>query len=195
MIHFRYSEELFSLRITQSKTIANLAATRHTEPARLRKLIAGDLDCIVMKALEKDRRRRYGTASDLASDLLRHIAGEGVLAAPPTAAYRTRKFVRKYRVALATTAAIVLSLVAGVMVSTFEAIRAGKAELNARKQTIEANNQKLAADTAATVATKAELQSIIGMESVRMRPAARMQRFYGSQRRRPCRRHFRASMP
>ncbi|HET6247733.1 MAG TPA: WD40 repeat domain-containing serine/threonine protein kinase, partial [Tepidisphaeraceae bacterium] len=135
-----------SLRITQSKTLVNLAATRHIEPARLGKLIAGDLDWIVMKALEKDRHRRYGSVSDLAADLQRHLAGDPVLAAPPTVAYRLQKFTRKYKVALSTAATILMVLMAGVLLSTWQAIRARRAENFARRQTTEANNQKTEAD-------------------------------------------------
>lgn len=131
-----------SLRITQSKTRASLAATRDTEPARLSKLIAGELDWIVMKALEKDRHRRYGTASDLAADLQRHLIGEAVLAAPPSNVYRVRKFTRRYRVALGTAAVVLLVLVAGVLVSTWQAVRAGRAESVAQRETAEAKKQK-----------------------------------------------------
>jgi WD40 repeat protein/tetratricopeptide (TPR) repeat protein len=134
-----------SLRVTQSKTLANLAATRHTEPARLSKLISGDLDWIVMKALEKDRHRRYGTASDLAADVQRHLTGEAVLAAPPTAAYRLRKFVRKHRVVLSTAAVILIVLIAGVLVSTWQAVRASRAEIVAQRETAEAKNQRIEA--------------------------------------------------
>ncbi|HLO39747.1 MAG TPA: serine/threonine-protein kinase, partial [Phycisphaerales bacterium] len=77
-----------------SDTIAGIAAHRATEPRKLGLTVRGDLDWIVMKALEKDRQRRYETASSLALDIQRHMAGEAVTAAPPGAAYRVRKFVR-----------------------------------------------------------------------------------------------------
>ena len=63
----------------------SLAASRQTEPARLRKLVCGELDWIVMKAsVEKDRTRRYETANGFAVDIQRYLAGEPVLAAPPS---------------------------------------------------------------------------------------------------------------
>jgi tetratricopeptide (TPR) repeat protein len=143
-----------SLRISQSDSKA-LAASRHVEPARLNKLIAGELDWIVMRALEKDRHRRYGTASDLAADLQRHLTGEPVLAAPPTAIYRLRKFARRYRVALATAAAIFLVLAIGVLASTWQAVRAGRAEAVAQRESVEAQQQR---SEAVRQRTEAQLQ-------------------------------------
>src|SRR5262249_49770265 len=106
----------------------SLAVGRHSEPARLTKLVRGELDWIVMKSLEKDRARRYDTANGFAMDIQRYLAGEPVLAAPPTARYRVRKFARKQRAALTTVAAIALLLVAGVAVSPWQAVRATRAE-------------------------------------------------------------------
>ena len=76
-------------------SLASIAANRHTEPARLSKEVQGELDWIVMKALEKDRNRRYETASGFAADIERHLHDEPVEAGPPSAAYRLRKFVRR----------------------------------------------------------------------------------------------------
>ena len=73
-----------------------MAANRGTEPAKLTKLVRGELDWIVMKALEKDRNRRYETANGFAMDVQRYLAGEPVLAAPATG-YRLRKFVKRHR--------------------------------------------------------------------------------------------------
>src|SRR5262249_51164848 len=77
--------------------LPTLAANRGTEPAKLTKLIRGELDWIVMKALEKDRNRRYETANGFAMDVQRFLADEPVLACPPSAAYRLKKFVRRTR--------------------------------------------------------------------------------------------------
>ena len=65
---------------------------RHTEPPALVKEIRGELDSIALKALEKDRARRYGSPSDFALDVARYLNNEPVLAVPPSVAYRTRKF-------------------------------------------------------------------------------------------------------
>ena len=77
--------------------LATLAAQRRAEPARLPGLVRGELDWIVMKALEKDRARRYETANGLARDLQRYLADEPVEACPPSAGYRLRKLARRYR--------------------------------------------------------------------------------------------------
>jgi serine/threonine-protein kinase len=74
-----------------------LAADRGTEPAKLKKLLRGELDWIVMKALEKDRNRRYETASALATDVQRYLHDEPVRACPPSTWYRFRKFARRNR--------------------------------------------------------------------------------------------------
>src|SRR5204862_1879657 len=117
-----------STRLSTSEALASIAATRRTAPAKLAKLMRGELDWIVMKCLEKDRSRRYETANALVRDLERYLHDEVVEAQPPTAGYRLRKFARKHRTALTTAAMIVLLLVAGVAVSTWQAVRATRAE-------------------------------------------------------------------
>src|SRR5271165_916084 len=84
-----------STRLSSSEMLPSLAAGRHTEPARLKNLLRGELDWIVMKSLEKDRARRYETANGFAMDIQRYLAGEPVLAVPPSAGYRLRKLVRR----------------------------------------------------------------------------------------------------
>ena len=121
-----------STRLTSSQALPSLAAGRQIEPARLTKLVRGELDWIVMKALEKDRNRRYETANGFALDVQRYLAGEPVLAAPPSARYRLRKFARKHRAALTTAVAMILLLLAGAAISTWQAVRALRAEAAAR---------------------------------------------------------------
>jgi hypothetical protein len=122
-----------SARLSSTDTLPALAANRQTEPARLTRLVRGELDWIVMKALEKDRSRRYETANAFALDVQRYLAGEPVLAAPPGVRYRLGKLLRKHRTALVTAAALVLLLVAGVAVSTWQAVLATQAEGVARR--------------------------------------------------------------
>src|SRR5262249_27973572 len=87
-----------STRLSDSKdSLPSISAQRHLEPAQLTKLLRGELDWMVMKALEKDRSRRYETANGFAMDVQRYLAGEAVLAVPPSASYRLRKFARKHR--------------------------------------------------------------------------------------------------
>lgn len=106
----------------------SVAAMRHTEPRKLYHLLQGDLDWIVMKALEKDRTRRYETAAGLAADVRRHLSDQPVEACPPSAAYRLRKLARRNRAALTTAAVVLTALVLGTVVSTWQAIRATRAE-------------------------------------------------------------------
>ncbi len=93
--------------------------------------IATDLDWIVMKALEKDRTRRYETANGLAADLKRYLNNEPVVARPPSRLYEFQKTVRRHKVGFAATAAIIMVLLAGVLVSTWQAVRATRAEQGA----------------------------------------------------------------
>ena len=86
-----------STKVSTAEALPSIAASRDIEPEQLKRALRGDLDWIVMKALEKDRARRYETANGFAADVLRHLAYEPVLAAPPSRAYRLRKFVRKHR--------------------------------------------------------------------------------------------------
>jgi serine/threonine protein kinase/tetratricopeptide (TPR) repeat protein len=114
--------------------LPSVAAVRGTEPARLAKLVRGDLDWVVMKALEKDRSRRYETASGLARDVQRYLDGDPVEAGPPSRVYRLRKFARKHRVVLTTTSAVVLALIIGTTVSVWQAILARRARADAISQ-------------------------------------------------------------
>ena len=107
----------------------NIAAKhRKVEPSRFGNELAGDLDWIVMKALEKDRSRRYETANALALDVERHLANEAVLARPPSATYRFRKLVKRNKLVFAMLSAVTLALVLGVLGSVWQAIRASRAE-------------------------------------------------------------------
>jgi serine/threonine protein kinase len=108
--------------------LASIAATRGTEPTRLTRLVQGDLDWVVMKCLEKDRRRRYETASGLAQDVARYLNEEPVEAGPPSAGYKLKKYASKHRVGLATAVAFLLMLVAVAAVSSWLAILAAQAE-------------------------------------------------------------------
>jgi len=105
-----------------------VARRRGTEPARLSLLLRGDLDWIVMKALEKNRARRYETPTALAADITRHLRDEPVVASPPGSFYRLTKFIRRHRLGCAAAAAVALALVAGTVVSTWQAVRATRAE-------------------------------------------------------------------
>jgi hypothetical protein len=133
-------------RLSSTETLPSLAACRKAEPAGLTKQLRGELDWIVMKALEKDHDRRYDTANAFALDVRRFLAGEPVLAVPPSAGYRLRKFARKHRAALSVAVTFVLLLVAGVTVSVWQAVRATNAGIRERTKAEEARAAQEEAD-------------------------------------------------
>src|SRR5262249_36051095 len=116
-----------STKLSTAEGLPTLAANRGTEPARLTKLVRGDLDRIVMKAREKDRNCRYETANGLVMDVERYLADEPVQACPPSAAYRFRKFVRRNKAALVTVGFVAVALLLGTVVSVWQAVRASNA--------------------------------------------------------------------
>ncbi|QEH39098.1 Serine/threonine-protein kinase PknB [Aquisphaera giovannonii] len=125
--------------------LPSVAAVRATEPARLARLVRGDLDWLVMKALEKDRNRRYETANALARDIQRYLRDDPVEAGPPSAWYRVRKFGRRHRAALAAILAVVLALVVGTAVSVWQAETARHATRRALVAESEARTDRDAA--------------------------------------------------
>jgi tetratricopeptide (TPR) repeat protein len=123
-----------STKVSTSDALPSIAASRDIEPAQLKRTLTGDLDWIVMKALEKDRTRRYDTANGFAADVLRHLAYEPVVAAPPSRAYRLRKFVRKHRGAVIAASLVLFALLAGIVGTTL-----GLIEVDARRWEAETN--------------------------------------------------------
>ncbi len=113
---------------TLGEAMSGVSTKRKTEAGKLSALVSGELDWIVMRCLEKDRARRYETANGLARDVERYLHDEPVEACPPTAGYRLRKFARKHRNLLTTAAAFAALLLLGVVVSTWQAVRATEAE-------------------------------------------------------------------
>jgi WD40 repeat protein/serine/threonine protein kinase/tetratricopeptide (TPR) repeat protein len=152
------STRLSSLGATRATVLAN----RKADARHLDRAIPGELDWIVMKALEKDRRRRYETASDFAADVMRYLTDQPVEAGPPSVGYRLRKFARRNNRILATAGLVALALVAGTVVSAWQAIRATRAEVRAdaqrqiaernaaeaQRQTIEAERAQMDAERA-----------------------------------------------
>ena len=103
-----------------------MAANRGTEPAKLSKLLKGELDWILLKSLEKDRSRRYETANGLARDIQRYLADELVEARPPSAAYRMKKFLRRNPLQMALTGAVTFLVLSGLSVALWMNVQAGK---------------------------------------------------------------------
>ncbi len=121
-----------STRLSSAATLPSLAANRGTEPKRLTALVRGELDWIAMKALEKDRNRRYETANGFAADVQRYLTGEAVQAVPPSMGYRARKFLRKHRGPVTAAALVLLALVGGIIGTTVGLFQSEKAEQVAR---------------------------------------------------------------
>jgi serine/threonine protein kinase len=117
-----------SAKLSSSDELLSIAARRKLEPKKLTKLVHGELDWIVMKCLEKERGRRYETASALAADVQRYLHDEPVQACPPSVAYKLRKYARKHRKAFLVAGGFAALLLLGIIVSTWQAVRATLAE-------------------------------------------------------------------
>jgi type II secretory pathway component PulM len=147
-----------SSRLSSSDNTPSVAANRQMEPAKLGRFVKGELDWIVMKALAKERDRRYETANGFARDIERFLNHEPVQAGPPSAAYRIKKFLRRHRGPVIAASLILLALVVGVIGTTWgfvqataerdakeaalQAERRAKAETDTRRQEAEAARQQ-----------------------------------------------------
>jgi serine/threonine protein kinase/WD40 repeat protein len=142
-----------STRLTSTPgLLATAAAYRKTDSQKLPRAVRGELDWIVMKALDKDRNRRFPTANGLAADVERFLKGEPVQACPPTLSYRFRKYARRHKVALAAGGAVAAALLVGISLTSWQAVRAANAlrearrngqELDARLIDLQAANEKI----------------------------------------------------
>ncbi len=159
-----------STRLSDSgEALASISAQRKTEPAKLAKLMRGELDWIVMKTLEKDRNRRYETANGFAADVQRYLADEAVQACPPSASYRLRKFVARNKGPVIAASVILLCLVVAILGTSAGLVwavrerdaktRALSAETEAKEAAIEQRQEKEKALTAETKARAAEQQA------------------------------------
>jgi WD40 repeat protein/serine/threonine protein kinase len=139
---------------TLGEELSVVSARRKTEPAKLSALVRGDLDWMVMKALEKDRSRRYETASAFAADVRRFLNQEPIEARPPSTWYRFSKMARRNKGVLTTAAVVAAALILGTGVSIWQAIRASQAERVARLNEKDALDRKREADDAKNQAEK-----------------------------------------
>jgi WD40 repeat protein/serine/threonine protein kinase len=127
---------------TLGEKITDVAKHRRVEPMALSKIVRGDLDWIVMKCLDKDRQRRYETANGLAMDIQRHLQNELVTASPPSALYKVQKFAHRNKGTLTAMTAIAVFLIAGAVVSTWQAVRARRAESKEKQERAYAISQE-----------------------------------------------------
>jgi non-specific serine/threonine protein kinase/serine/threonine-protein kinase len=141
-----------STRLTATAELPSIAAQRGLEAKSLSGIVKGELDWIVMKALEKDRSRRYETASGLAMDVQRYLSDDTVQACPPSATYRLKKFARRNKAGIITAALTALIFVLATIVSSWQAVRARRAEALANSQRNEALREKARADEEAAIA-------------------------------------------
>ena len=142
----RPSTRLSTLAAEEQTTTANC---RRTDAPRLINLVRGDLDWVVMKCIEKDRTRRYESASGLARDLERHSNNEPVLARSPSAVYRFQKLVRRNRLAVTAGAVVALVLLLGLVGTTWQALRATRAQQVTDQQRQHAESEARRADLSA----------------------------------------------
>ena len=147
------STRLSSLGATRTTVSAN----RKADARSLDRAVRGELDWIVMKALEKDRRRRYETANDFAADVMRYLTDQPVEACPPSAWYRFRKLARRNRASLTTAVLMAAALLLGTAVSAWQAVRAGLAEQRAANALADAQDQRREAQRKA-----AEAAAVVG---------------------------------
>src|SRR5262249_17079778 len=160
-----------STRLSSSESLPSSAANRQLEPKKLTTVVSGELDWIVMKALDKDRGRRYETAGGLVMDIDRYLRDEPITARPASSTYRFRKLVKRNRLAFAAAAARITALLLGGIASTWQAIRATRSEHEqvrlrvdadrARKQA-EADEQTAKTEAAKSTQVAAFLQDMLG---------------------------------
>ena len=136
-------------------SVQDIARHRRTDPSTLSKLIRGDLDWIVMKALEKDRTRRYETANEFAKDVERHLANEPIIASPPGVTYKLRKFIKRNRAAVTAGSLVAAALVAGLIVSTIGFVQASRQRDRAVVAEQQQSNERERAETARDEAEQA----------------------------------------
>ena len=131
------------------QTATEIARRRHMDVRSLQRFLSGDLDWIAMKALEKDRTRRYASASEFAADITRHLQDEVVVARPPSLGYRASRFVKKHQGPVAAAVGLLLILIVGFIVSTVFFFRSEAARREAERQRETAQRQSYLANIAA----------------------------------------------
>lgn len=145
--------------VRPQRSIAEISAARGVEPERLRGELRGDLDWIVMKAIEKDRVRRYDSVAALADDLQRFADGRPVLARPPTIAYQFSKFARRHRLVLGAAGGVLAALLLGLVASLYGLVQASRARSEAETAFRMETAQRARAERAQQTATENQLRA------------------------------------
>lgn len=150
-----------STKVSTADALPEIAKARSLDPAKLTGLLRSELDWVVMKAIEKDRGRRYETANAFASDIERYLHGEPVRAHPPSTAYRLRKFVRKNRGPVIAASLVCVAILAGLIGTTVSLFEANRLRIVAESQTIRAQQAEDEALEAYRSATDDTLTNLI----------------------------------
>lgn len=135
--------------------LVDISAQRRVDSDKLLQALRGDLDWVVMKALEKERSRRYATADALAEDIENYLNDEPVVARPPSTTYRIGKALKKHRLAVVATGLVFMALVGGIAGTTWQAVRAKSAERTAKAEAVRATNAESEAKQAVLTAEQA----------------------------------------
>jgi serine/threonine protein kinase/tetratricopeptide (TPR) repeat protein len=162
------------LSTMEQAALSTIAERRGQEPRRLSQQLRGELDWIVMKALEKDRNRRYESVSALAADVQRYLDDEPVQACPPSVGYRLRKFARRHRGPVLASAVVLLALVGGMVGTTWGLVHAERAW---QAEAHRAEKERQAKETAQE--RDAETQAVLHFVENQVFAAARPERFEG----------------
>jgi serine/threonine protein kinase len=173
---------------TLGQAARTMSANRQSDPKQLCQLVRGELDWIVMKALEKDRSRRYETANGFATDVQRYLADEPVQACPPSAWYRLRKFVRRNTGSVLAASLVLAVLVLGIVGTTWGMIRATHAEANAvleaGRKTVALGQKETALETAKANELEAHKQETLAKKNAKNAQEQELlarRRFYAAQ--------------
>ena len=151
--------------------VTSISEQRKIAPVKLQQILRGELDWVVMKALEKDRRRRYETANDFAQDVERYLTDEPVSARPPSTTYRIGKFIKKNRGLVATAAALAVMLLAAVGVSSWFAYKANQSASAEKAQKLKAERATQLANTQKLFAQKREQEAIEAQQAAEISAA------------------------
>ena len=116
----------FRVKLMAASEMTNVASSRQITPPKLVQSVRGDLDCIAMKCLEKNRNRRYPSVQELAADILRFLQDEPIHASPPSLLYRTEKLVRRNKIAVIAGSAVLVGLILGLVIALWVVSRAEK---------------------------------------------------------------------
>ena len=157
-----------SAKLSTLDTLPSVAANRGTEPAKLSGLLKGELDWVLLKALEKDRARRYDSAGGLARDVQRYLADEVVEARPPGAGYRVRKFVRRHKGRVLAAGLVLFALLAGLAGTTWGLVRADAARREAQAAAAREAEQRKYAE-----AKQAEAEAVVAFVDEKVFAVAR----------------------